>query len=137
MDVMPVFTNSCDFSGCHLMPSGTLLVYLGELGNANMPPPYSFARMVYDAIVDKPSIEAPTMMFVKPSDPTNSYLLRKLDNALSDIMCAPDNALEKTFSSTTMSTPCGIYMPTTSITILDASERDVIREWIAQGAQFN
>ncbi|HLK37564.1 MAG TPA: hypothetical protein VKU41_12480 [Polyangiaceae bacterium] len=136
MDVMPIFTFSCDFSGCHIMSSGMPLEYLGDSGNGSMPPPYSFAKMVYDGIVNKPTIEIPEMMFVKPGDPTNSYLMRKMDNALSDITCKPNNTLEMMFSSA-MGMACGTFMPTTSQTILDQSKRDIVREWIAQGAMDN
>ena len=136
MDVMPIFTFSCDFSGCHIMSSGMPLEYLGDSGNGSMPPPYSFSKMVYDGIVNKPTIEDPSLMFVNPGHPTDSYLMRKLDNGLSDITCAPNNTLEMMFSSA-MGMACGTFMPTTSQTILDQSKRDIVREWIAQGAMDN
>jgi hypothetical protein len=138
-DVVPVFTFSCDFSGCHISPSGTPLEYLGDEGTGSMPPStYTFANAVYMGIVGKPTIEDPQMMFVKPGDPTNSYLMRKMDGALCDLTCAPNNALYNQFvTQDNLSTPCGSFMPITSQTILDQSKRDIVRQWIAQGAKNN
>jgi hypothetical protein len=59
-----------------------------------------YARQAYDGIVSKPTIEVPTMNFVTPGDPVNSFLMRKMDFALCDIaaQCDSNNPLFKQYN---------------------------------------
>ena len=73
----------------------------------------------------------PAMQIVKPGDPANSFLMRKVDGWFTDIMgmCTP---LEQDLPS-----PCGDLMPASGSEPLCDDERDLIRRWIAQGAKNN
>jgi hypothetical protein len=66
-------------------------------------------------LVNVPSQEQPTLMRVKPGDPDNSYLIRKLEGAASIT---------------------GSRMPFGG-PFLDQATIDQIRSWIAAGAQNN
>lgn len=133
-DVMQIFTHSCDFSGCHINSLGMPLEYLGDSGYGTMPPPYPFSMAVYMNIYNKPTVEDPSLMFVKPGDPTNSYLLRKIDNGTNDITCVAGNALSMMAGANGMA--CGGPMPASG-TMLAPAQIDTIRRWIAQGANYN
>jgi hypothetical protein len=80
-------------------------------------------------LMDK-AIDAPSLSRVVPSDPANSFLMRKLDGCFTDIqsLCvvAPAESNNK----------CGDVMPKTGDR-LDASDRDLIRSWIQEGALEN
>ena len=68
-DVIPIFGRSCAFSTCHGASTGPANgVFLGR------DPP-----RVYTAIVGVKGDEMPQMAFVSPSNPHESYLMRKLD----------------------------------------------------------
>ncbi len=112
-DVAPIFKQSCAFSTCHgassgLPPNG---VYLGS----------DTARVYTGLTTEKPS-ELPTMPFVTPGDPRQSYLMRKMDGS----QCALD-------AQCTDGT-CQSSMPKNDV-VLPVETRDVDRRWIAQGAQ--
>lgn len=114
-DVRPIFAASCAFSTCHGStigdPNGVFL------GAADGP-------ALRRALVDVPSGQLPTMPFVKPGDPRNSYLLRKMDGShcVLDPQCKGGS--------------CGDPMPKGE-GALPPGDRDKIRGWIAQGAQDN
>jgi hypothetical protein len=67
--VRPLLNASCASSaGCHggRTPQQNL-----DLSSANS----------YDAIVNQPSLQEPSLLLVKPGDPAHSYLLRKVEGA--------------------------------------------------------
>jgi hypothetical protein len=110
--VYPIFEESCSFTTCHGSVSGSSNgVFLGR-GNP---------KRVYDAIVDVRSSHLPTMSYVKPGEPRESFLMRKLDGShcVLDAQCT-----EKS---------CGESMPRND-GIFDEDRRNKIRRWIAQGA---
>lgn len=112
-DVLPIFTRSCAFTSCHGSATGSSNgVFLGGTDPTR----------VHQAIVDVRSGKLPTMPFVKPNDPRESFLLRKVDGShcVLDAQCTEAN--------------CGVSMPRNDDT-LPIEERDVIRRWIAQGAK--
>jgi hypothetical protein len=131
-DVIPVFVASCAFSGCHNDPSGKPLQFLAQQTDGGAP---VFAQQVYDGIVDKPSVEDPSMPFVTPGDPSKSFLMRKMDDDLTGIaaQCTPNNPLQAQYQTPS---PCGVSMPS-QLPILDATRRDAVRSWIQQGAKNN
>ncbi len=100
-----VFTPVC--TGCHngSQPPGGALPGSQNLTNGN-----SFAN-----IVNVPSLEQPTLLRVKPGDPANSYLIRKL---------------EGTAGITGQRMPLGGPF-------LDQASIDKIKSWIASGAPNN
>lgn len=112
-DVMPIFGQSCAFTSCHGSSTGNANgVFLG--GND--------ASKVHKAIVDVRSIELPNMSFVKPGDPRESFLMRKMDGS----QCALNAQCEDK--------DCGQSMPRGD-ELLPIEQRDTVRRWIAQGAK--
>lgn len=111
-DIIPIFGQSCAFSTCHGSTTGLANgVFLGK------DPPRVFA-----AIVGMHGDELPTMPFVTPGDPRQSYLMRKMDGS----QCALD-------AQCTGGT-CQSSMPKNE-GLLDLATRDIVRRWIAQGAK--
>ena len=110
-DVMPMFAQSCAFTSCHGSPGNPNGVFLG----GNDP------TKVHRAIVDVRSSKLVTMSYVKPNEPRESFLLRKLDasHCVLNAQCAGN---------------CGQSMPQNDDT-LPIERRDVVRRWIAQGAK--
>jgi hypothetical protein len=112
-DVMPIFSKSCALVSCHGSTTGTTNgVFLGGTD----------ATRVHQSIVDVRSSKLPTMSYVKPGDPHESFLLRKMDasQCMLDAQCTGAD--------------CGESMPRSGET-LSIEQRDTIRRWIAQGAK--
>jgi hypothetical protein len=117
MQVYPVFQRSCGLSSsCHKDPNINR-VYLGASTDSN-------ASGVVMRIVNKPSVDAPSLPFVKPKDPGSSFLMHKIDGDLASIAtdCAGD---------------CMSQMPMGGPPFLDQCTQDTIRAWITQGAADN
>ena len=111
-DVLPIFGRSCAFSTCHGASTGPANgVFLGK------DPP-----RVYTAIVGVKGDEMPQMAFVSPSNPHESYLMRKLDGS----QCVLDGQCK--------GGSCQESMPKGEA-VLDLATRDTVRRWIAQGAK--
>jgi uncharacterized protein (TIGR03118 family) len=102
-----IFTPIC--SGCHT-GIGT-----GLPGVQNLTAGHTFAN-----IVNVPSIEKPTLLRIKPSDPTNSYLLQKIEGAPGII------GSRMPFGCGSGANPC-----------LDQATIDLVKTWISQGALNN
>jgi hypothetical protein len=160
-DVLPVFQHSCVFSGCHQNTSGNLEYlgdnfdldtdggYIGPSGFDAATYPQSYAKKVYDGIVDASTIENPSMVFVKPGDPANSYTMRKMDGDLCSLptQCPAQNSLWTANYAGGQENPtpgpCGVSMPKDQA-LLDQTTadgglgpREIVRRWIAQGAPNN
>jgi hypothetical protein len=99
------------------------LLYLGDGAGASTDP-----LLVYVALSAVPSHELPTMDYIAPGDPTMSYLMHKMDGD----MCQFASQCDVIPASPT---PCGVVMPVPCA--LPVAQRDVVRRWIAQGAQNN
>lgn len=116
-DVMPVFTANCSSASCHGIagsPQGGL--FLGaELQHG------ADSQTVHDGLVGMASVQLPMMSFVSPGDPTNSYLMHKLD------------ADQCQFAEQCVGHDCLKPMPY-DIGALTTDKRDIVRRWIAQGA---
>ena len=102
-----IFTPIC--SVCHT-GAGTTLP-----GVQNLTAGHTFAN-----VVGVPSIELPALLRIKPNDPTNSYLLQKIQGAPG-------------ISGSRMPFGCG----TTSNPCLDQATIDLVKTWISQGALNN
>lgn len=113
-DVMAVFKQSCAFSTCHGATTGT---------NNGVSLGGDDAAKVRAAIVGVNADEI-AMPYVKPGDPRASYLMRKMDGS----QCVLD--AQCTGGSCQLSMPRGDQP-------LPVETRDVVRRWIAQGAQDN
>ena len=110
-DVLPIFQNSCTANPtCHGTPDGIEVFLTG--GD------------IRGRLVGVPSSELATMPYITAGDPTNSYLMHKVDGTLDD------------FAAHCAKGDCGAQMPKGE-TPLSSSDRDVIRAWIEQGALDN
>jgi hypothetical protein len=129
-DVMPIFLNSCSFSGCHNMPSdtGDLGAPTIFLGSKSVP---GANGGVYADIVGVASTENPPMQYVKAGDPENSFLMHKADGD----QCQFTSTCAALPSSLGLP-PCGDSMPMGQA-LIDVSARDTIRRWITEGAMNN
>lgn len=112
-DVLPVFKGSCAFTSCHGLQGSNNGVFLGESGGAGA---------VHASLVDRRSSRLVTMSLVKPGDPRESFLMRKIDGSacVLDAQCKDGD--------------CGDTMPRRE-EIMPIETRDTIRRWIAQGAK--
>jgi hypothetical protein len=132
--VLPIFEHSCGLgSSCHGDPYGSR-VYLGcDVTTQSECTDSSPAATVYKDIVGKAPVEIPTMPYVTASDPTQSFLMHKMDGDLCELqsMCVADNSLVYH-----QWPPCGLSMPQGD-PVLAVSDRDTVRKWIAQGAMQN
>lgn len=111
-DVHPLLKSAaCARTNCHgSNPNDGFVVINGD------------ANATYGQLVNVPSHKLPSMLDVKPGDPKNSFLMRKLDGD----HCTLDAQCEgKT---------CGDQMPNQEEQF-SVEDRDKIRRWIAQGAK--
>jgi len=119
--VAGVFNKSCGLStSCHGSATASQAgLFLGGKTAAG-----SDASQVHAAIVGVVSKDLVTMPLVTANDPSKSFLLRKMDGdqCLFDAQCTGGT--------------CQTPMPQGS-DILPTTSRDVVRRWIAQGAQNN
>jgi hypothetical protein len=124
-DVLPLFERSCSLAAsCHGTPTSPTgpsgyQPYLGEVNPETTP---SDVDLILMTIVGQDS-HAASMKIVDPGKPETSFLMHKMDG---DLECA----------SVTCSGGCGTIMPQGS-DVLPRAERDIVRDWILQGAQNN
>lgn len=120
-DVLPIFQNSCAFSDCHADRNDPRRAFLGEPKTAGLP---TDPTEVHSGIVNKAPQDLPTMSYVTPGDPQNSFLMHKMngDQCLFDSKCKGGT--------------CGNSMPDNN-PILSESTRLVVYRWITQGAPNN
>ena len=115
VDVAPIFAKSCSFSSCHgSHGAGNHGLFLAATGTDGM-------SAVKTSLAGT-SQELPSMKFVAPGDPENSFVLHKLDGNL----CGLD--------AQCVSGSCGVSMPQGN-DLLPQAARDTVRKWIAQGAK--
>jgi hypothetical protein len=111
-DVVPILSRSCAFVSCHGAASGENNgLYLGTDG----------ARVHAEA-VGRPAGELPSMRYVAPGDPAESYVMHKIDGD------------QCTLAARCEGGDCGVSMPEGSDRMA-IRDRDVVRRWIAQGAK--
>lgn len=112
-DVIPIFAASCGFTSCHgAKTAGNNGLYLGSQTGAPEVPAIRTNLLVNADVVSTP--------IVTPGDPTNSYILHKIDGDACKLCGGA----------------CGASMPSNS-PLMTVARRDVIRRWIAQGAKDN
>lgn len=114
-DVAPIFAKACAFSSCHgSHGAGNHGLFLAANGTDGM-------SAVKTSLAGT-SQELPSMKFVAPGDPQNSFVLHKLDGDL----CGLD--------AQCVGGACGVSMPQGN-DLLPQASRDTVRRWIAQGAK--
>jgi hypothetical protein len=111
-DVFPLFKTCATTTNCHGTANNENHVFISP----NDP------RATVPGLVNVPSKKLPSMVYVKPGDPNESFLMKKLDGS----HCALDR---KCVGGT-----CGDQMPNKE-TQFPVNERDTVRRWIAQGAK--
>ncbi len=145
-DLMPILQSSCSVGGtdnatalCHgatmvnmdLEPGGSR-----EYFGPPVPPVTQAATltMIWEGIVDESSSEDPSMSVVAPGDPTESFLWYKV-NGIQSTLDNTNACGRGDFGN------CGGPMPLPltgiAITLLPQADRDLICNWIAQGAPNN
>jgi hypothetical protein len=139
-DIMPIFRASCAKAGgaCHndtttysKMANGGGRPYLGTAidGGAET---MADIGMVYAGLT-KPSLEytTPSINYITPCDPTKSFMMLKMDPSFS--MIDVTHCSRGDFAGI-----CGLPMPSDSTTgPLPQTTRDMVRNWISQGAMNN
>jgi hypothetical protein len=154
-DVIPIFEQSCGLSSqCHSDPSAIAVrgVYLGcqptvgTCAATGDPSPAVYAELLGpDAAAP---LEESCMPFIKPGDPTKSYLMYKMDGNLTCVSCCigPNKA-----AGSVGMTGCASVMPYLSGMLAaqpvcgepedcgsaTMPARDTVRAWIKQGALNN
>lgn len=130
-EVLPVFRRACGLSSsCHgVNPGSQAELYLGPKQSAPDPTPAERSALI--AGLDQPSKTAPSMNLVAPGNPDQSFLQLKVDDTHNSagLTCSPQPGAES-------GQPCGDSMPQQS-PLLCQGERDILRQWIAQGAKDN
>jgi hypothetical protein len=123
--VLPIFEKGCGIAGstCHGAPNVTFQQrpYLGEFDGG------TDAAAVIEGLVGVASSEDPQMNLVEAGDPTQSFLMHKLDGDQCNLVAA-------CAASQTNYTNCGTGMPYLN-SALPAATRDTVRRWIAQGGK--
>jgi hypothetical protein len=123
-DVLPIFENSCALSAsCHGDPSSPdpasgYRPYLGAVD-----PPSDIA-LIFSTVVGQDSHNVTGMKMVDPGKPESSFLMHKMDH---DLSCAALSCKDG---------DCGTGMPDGSDP-LPAETRNIVRDWILQGAANN
>jgi len=147
-DLMPIFQNNCSVGGtdnatalCH---GATMVNMPGEPGGSRQyfgppaPAVNSVATLtaIYEGIVNESSSEDISMSLVAPGDPTQSFLWYKVNG----IQTALDNENPDACARGDLGA-CGSPMPLpltgSVVTLLPQADRDLICNWITQGALNN
>lgn len=129
-----VIRRACNAISCHgadRAPKGQL--YLGPPLYDSTQTPIQMTTLeittVLSNVVAAASHTAPGLKLIAPNDPQNSFLMMKLDGCLDAVKAECTSTQPGAFTTN----PCGDFMPQTGYP-LEATDRDKIRRWIAQGA---
>ena len=123
-DVLPILRTSCGLSAsCHGNEAGPgAQHYLGPKNSDPAPSAEQIQKIFTQSVGQKTVVES-GMLNITPSDPAHSFFMYKLDGlACATLKCAPTSS-------------CGALMPLGNTEPMDASKRDILRRWIAQGAK--
>lgn len=133
-EVMPVFRRSCGLSSvCHgSATKSAAKLYLGpKLSDTTTVVDAGLFQKIIDGISGVASQTAPAIKLVEPSDPEHSFLMLKMDGCqnTAGLTCTPQPKSKS-------GAKCGDRMPQSG-GVLCEEDRDLVRRWIAQGAQNN
>jgi hypothetical protein len=116
---MPVLTASCSSASCHGVATGAQGgLFLGAQLEKG-----ADSAQVYQSLVGPMAGELGSMPYITAGDPQHSYVMHKLDG---------DQCM---FADTCANQTCNDTMPRDGQ--LPVETRDIVRRWIAQGAQNN
>ena len=137
--IIPIFQISCGTggNGCHGAPMGSsqnLFLSYPIDSDAGTDGPAVYTSIL-QGIVGVKSLEAPTVDIVNKGNPSESFLMNKIDGDMCSMMsqCAAIAGLEL---NATINVPCGIQMPQNS-PALGPTEATLFWNWIAEGANNN
>ena len=116
-DVAPILATSCALAACHSSKESNLNFYIT----------YDPAQMYSELMKASPT--CPSSKFVVPGKPEESMVMLKMDNE-------QDKLPESCTSARRSEMPPG-DPPASGNALMDKKDRDVIRNWIRQGAKDN
>lgn len=122
-DMMPFFSYTCAFGGCHDGATRQMGLYLGP--NFRDGPADAATRAEVHASLLAPAATTKDLPRITPHEPRKSFLMLKV------LGCANHMGLTCIYSSA--DEPCGQRMPALSDE-LPEEKRRLIAAWIAQGA---
>jgi hypothetical protein len=122
-DLMPFFSTTCAFGGCHDGNTRQAGLYLGP--NFLDEPADATARAATLESLLAESTTAPSMRRVVPFEPERSFLMIKVDGC--------QNVLGLTCGGAVKGKPCGDRMPALSDE-LPNEKKSLLARWIARGA---
>jgi hypothetical protein len=136
---MPLFQGSCSRGGsaCHgdptvaikNAPGGSRQYFGPQLDAGGLITSAANLQMIHDGFVGVKSWDLTTMNVVTAGDPRNSFLWYKIEGTQNtlDIQCAKGGQLGY----------CGLSMPNDTVMLIPQNQRDMICNWIEQGAPNN
>jgi len=116
-DVAPILATNCALAACHSSKESNLNFYIT----------YDPAQMYSELMKASPT--CPSSRFVEPGKPEESMIMLKMDNE-------QDKLPESCASARRSEMPPG-DPPKSGNALLQKADRDVIRNWIKQGAKNN
>jgi hypothetical protein len=125
-DLVPFFSLTCAFGGCHDGLSRLAGLYLGPNftdGEADA----ATRQAIHDALLS-PASTTDDLPRVTPFEPARSFLMLKVQGC--------QNSVALTCKGAVLGQPCGARMPAVSDP-LPAPSRRMIARWIASGAPQN
>ncbi len=129
-DLMPIIARACNFSSCHGTGKKAKL-FMGptkkELAAEGLDP--MLLQLIHAAMI-APAETTDTLPRITPGDPSRSFMMLKMDGCLDEAEpCTAQTGAKGKHA-------CGDSMPQ-GAPKLACAERDLMRRWIAQGAQLN
>jgi hypothetical protein len=122
-DLMPFFSVTCAFGGCHDGLTRKNGLYLGPNFNDGAADATTRGEVLQSLLA--PATTTADLPRVTPGDPSRSFLMLKVQGCQNRLGLACNSALPDE--------PCGAQMPALSPP-LTAEKRSLLARWIAQGA---
>jgi hypothetical protein len=129
-----MFRKTCGGAACHsgnppnTEPAGGL--YLGPPARETGKQDDNTEKERVRTELAKQALLLPSMKIVEPGDPENSFLMLKMDG------CQASHPAASSCLPSEDGVPCGEVMPFATDPLCSA-ERDLVRAWIAQGADID
>ncbi len=138
--VLPILQRACNASVCHDQSKPKAGMFLGTCLPGKCPYDTPLTADDRTTIIDKNLLVAsktlPDMQRVVPGDPEHSFIMYKIDGCLDPKLFSTACDVQPGTVDEANPPVCGDPMPRGS-DYLCSDERDLLRRWIAQGAQNN